>query len=254
MGKKTVLSISENKGFAPPKVEIEELDTVISVRINRKKKYVKRIMKLCRGHDIILSKKCDGEEFFEKIKIKWEAFSPELVVPVINEICRQVSLKFHCSIPFEEIYIVAKQKFALSIIEKIKNFAHLFIVVSQEDTDIKLYDKLYFDCSAMAHHSRIIPPAIKEDSMIICFEEASLPNGCQSPLINFTNKEVGLSNEVNGRRICVSDMCIKQIKELWDGNSGFSMFELTGEKTGHNSTVDINNYADNIFLLDIAAF
>lgn len=247
-----MLSLSESVGFTLPKIETEELDGVISAKINNRKKALKKLMKLCRGYDIILSKKSDKAEIFNEIKRKWDYFTPELAVPVINKICRQVSIKFECSIPFEEIYILAEQSFAIHIIEEIKNLSRLFIVISPKEADTKLYDKLYFQHCAMARHLEKMPNVIKDDSMIICFEDYSLPLKCKSPFVNFTDKKAGFRNEVNGRKIYVSDSGIRQIEELWGGNSGLSFFELFGVKTGSGSTVDINNCADDIFLLDIA--
>ncbi len=251
MEKKVVLSLSESVGFTLPKVETEELDMVISAKINNRKKAIKKVMKLCRGHDILLSKRSDKAEIFNEIKRKWDYFTPELIIPVINKICRQVSLKFEYSIPFEEIYILAEQSLALSIIEKIKNLARLFVVISPKEADRKLYDKLYFEHCAMARHLETMPRAIKDDSMIICFEDYSLPSQCKSPFVNFTGKKAGVCNEVNGKKIYVSDAGIEKFEELWGGNSGLSFFELFGVKTGSGCIVDINNYADDIFLLDI---
>ncbi len=254
MEKKVVLSLSESVGFTLPKVETEELAGVICAKANNRKKALKKVMKLCRGHDILLSKESDKAELFNDIKIRWDCFSPDLIAPVINKICRQVSLKFLCSIPFEEIYIVAEQPFALRIIEQIKELARLFIVVSHKEADRKLYDKLYFEHCAMVHQRETMPKVIKDDSMILCFEDCSFGGEYKSPFINFTNIKTNLYREVDGRRICVSDPSIMQIEELWGGKSGFPLFELFGLKTGQDSTVDINNCADDIFLLDIAEF
>lgn len=254
MEKKVVLTLSENSGFTLPRIETEELDTVISVVANNRKKALKKVVKLCRGHDILICKKSDGAELFNDTKRKWDFFSPELIVPVINKVCRQVSLKYLCSIPFEEIYIVAEQSFALRIIEQIKELARLFIVVSSKEADTKLYDKLYFEHCAMVRQTETMPKSIKDDSMIISFEEFSFSREYKSPFINFTNIKTNLYGEVDGRKICVSDPTIRQAEELWGGKSGFTMFELVGVKTTCESTVDINNCADDIFLLDMARF
>lgn len=254
MEKKVVLSLTESVGFTLPKVETEELDGVIWAKINNRKKALKRLMKLCGGYDILLSKRSDKAELFNEMKRKWEYFTPELVIPVINKICRQVSLKFGYSIPFEEIYIFAEQSLALRVIEQIKDLARLFTVVSPEEADTKLYDKLYFKHCAMVRHLENMPKVIKEDSMIICFEEFSQPVKCKSPFVNFTDKKAGACNEVYGDKIYVSNASIKEIEELWGGKSGLSLLELFGVKTGQESTVDINKCADDIFLLDIAGF
>lgn len=254
MKKKVVLNLSESVGFTLPKVETEELDGVIFAKISNRKKALKKLIKLCRGHDIVISKKSDKSEIFKDYVRSWNCFSSDLIIPVINRICRQVSLKFACSLPFEEIYIVAEQSFAIRIIEQIKDLARLFIVASPKEADTKFYDKLYFEHSVMVHHCETIPKAIKDDSMIICFEDFSLPVKCKSPFVNFTDKKVGVSNEVYGKKIYVSDVSIKKIEELWGGNSGLALLELFGVKTGQDSTVDINNCADDIFLLDIAGF
>lgn len=254
MEKKVVLSLSESVGFTLPKVETEELDGVILAKINNRKKALKKLVKLCRGYDILLSKRSDKSEIFNEIKRNWDCFTPESVIPVINKICRQVSLKFGYSIPFEEIYIFAEQSLALRVIEQIKNLARLFTVISPEKADTKLYDKLYFKHCAMVRHLEKMPKVIKDDSMIICFEDYSLPVKCKSPFVNFTDKKAGVCNEVYGKKIYVSDASMKEIEEQWGGNSGLSLFELFGVKTGQESTVDINKCADDIFLLDIAGF
>lgn len=249
-----MLSLSENVGFTLPRVEAEELDRVISVKITNKRKAVKKAVKLFRHHDIVISEKSNEADIFKDIKRNWHCFSLDLIVPLINKICRQASLKFGYSMPFEEIYIVAEQSFAMRIIEQINDLARLFIVVSPKAADTKLYDKLYFEHSAMVRHCETIPNTIKEDSMIICFEDYSLPAKYKSPFINFTNKKACVCNEIDGRKIYVSDSGIKEIEELWGGSSGLSLFELFGIKTGQDSSVDINKCADDIFLLDIAGF
>ena len=254
MEKKVVLSLTENVGFTLPKIEREEHDTVISAIANNRKKALKKVMKLYRGHDVLISKKSDGAEIFNDIKRKRDFFSPELIVPVINKICRQVSQKYLCSIPFEEIYIVAEQAFALCIIERIKELARMFIVVSNKEPDTKLYDKLYFEHCAMVRQTETIPMTIKDDSMIICFEDFPINREYRSPYINFSATKANLYGEVNGRRICVSDTAIREVEELWGGKSGFALFELFGLETTPHSTVDINNCADDIFLLDTAGF
>ncbi|MBQ8391836.1 MAG: hypothetical protein IJX50_04755 [Clostridia bacterium] len=254
MEKKVVLSLFENVGFTLPKVETEEFDMAISAKIINRKKALKKLIKLYSGHDILLSKISDRAEIFNEVKRKWDYFSPESVIPVINKICRQVSLKFDCSIPFEEIYILAEQSLAISIIEEIKNLSRLFIVISPNEADIKLYDKLYFKHCAMARHLEKMPNTIKNDSMIICFEDYSLPLKCKSPFVNFTDKKAGVCNEINGKKIYVSNSNIKQMENLWGGNSGLSFLELFGIKTSSECIVDINNCADDIFLLDIAQF
>ncbi len=247
-----MLGLSESVGFALPKVETEVLDMAISVKINNKRKALKKLIKLYRGHDILLAKRSDKEELFNGVKQKWDCFTPESVIPVISKICRQVSLKFDYSIPFEEIYIVAEQSLAVLVIEEIKNLARLFIVVSPKEADMKLYDKLYFENSIMVHHREVMPKTVKEDSMIICFETCLVPLRCKAPFLNFTGKKADACNEVDGRKIYVSDSNIKQIEELWGGNSGLPFFELFGVRTNSRSIVDINNCADDIFLLDIA--
>ena len=254
MEKKVVLSLSERVGFTLSKVETEELDEVISAKITDKRKSVKKIIKLCRDRDIIISKRNDKAEIFKNIKRKRNCFSPDLIIPVINKICRQASLKFGYSMPYEEIYIVAEQSFALFIIEQIKDLARLFIVVSPKEADSKLYDRFYFEHSAMVRQCEIMPKTVKEDSMIIAFQDYSLPLKCKSPFINFTDKKAGVCNEVYGKKIYVSDASMKEIEEQWGGNSGLALFELFGVKTGQESTVDINNCADDIFLLDMTGF
>lgn len=253
MEKKTVLNLCGRRGFTFPKVETEQLGSITSAIIDKRKSSVRKLKKLCRGQDIIISKKCDWHNIFNNRKNKWDNFSYELAIPVINKICRQVSEKFAGIIPYEEIYVCAQQDFALSIIEEIWSFANLFVVISDEETDVELYNKLYFEHSVMAMHRKRITQ-IKNDSMIICFRENDIPEGCAVPVVNFTGKRMGLKNEVDGRKISVSDARIRQAEMLWNGRGGFSFFELLGEKTSHNSNVDINNRADEIFLLDISGF
>ena len=254
MEKRVILSLSENTGFGRAKAQTRELDTVIMETIQGRKRAVKRIMKLYRGKDILLSKKDENDGIFTDVKKERNSFRQDSVLPVINEICKQASRRFFCNIPFEEIYIVAEENFALKIIEKIKDMARMFVVVSEEESKIKLYDKLYFEHSAIARHRKTMPSAILEDSMIICFKDSSFDREYKSPFINFTSVKTNLCKEVNGRKICVSDSNIRKVEKLWGGRSGFTLFEFFGIETGEDSIVDINNCADDIFLLDTAAF
>ena len=254
MQKNVVLNLSESKRFSFKKPKETIYDSVISVISDERKGAIKKVKKLYGENNIILSKNCDCKECFQNTKLPFKNFEREVTIPLVSRISRQIIEKYKFSLPIEKIVISATPGFACKIVEEIKNFARMFLIVSSEPQNTQLYDSLYFQHSTMISHISSFPKEDSEDCLYICYDEMPGTISENSAVLNFTPTEKFGERIVNASKISVEDCRMRHAKNFWAGTPGLAFCNLFGIEIGHNTSVDINNVADEIFLLDINAF
>lgn len=217
--------------------------------IKNKPSALRRLVRKSGCDNIIVAYGENNLKIYENKLKEYKNISPEVVIALLEKICRQKAEKESLPLPFGETYIVASPHTALETIYALHSLSRLFTVVSPCEIPQRMYDELYFKHGTLVRNIPYFNNDIRDDSMIISFSEEKIFYPPATPLINIYD-EKGLC----AANVSVYDESIAREKEEWGGECGAAFYSLFGKIPGENALVDINRRADKIFMLDTAAF
>lgn len=254
MKKNCVLKLSESRGVFLPALSYCESENIgvatIKNKVSALKKFVRNV---CDETVIIASGESRLKLYENKIK-EYTDISEEVIIAVIEKICRQSAKKFSMPIPFGEIYIVASSPTAFCIINALKGLSRLFTIVSPYEVTGRMYDELYFKHGTLIRHIPYFNNEIRSDAIVIRCIEDDMHFPWDTVLIDLCKNTLEKKSVLAARNVYIYDESIAEIQKLWGGKSNASLYTLTEKIPGENAVVDIDERTDKIFLLDIDAF
>lgn len=249
MEKIIILKVSEKKRAFKHSIVNEINENMPVIEIKARRSAIKKLLKQIGQENVVINHlQVEHNLFSERTKI-FNHILPETALPIIENVCRQVALKYSMRIPFEEVYISASPADAFSLIIPLLGITRLFTVISNEALG-KMADELYFK------HGCIIRqiPKLKEvsggDRIFIRADEKSVLNFPSIPIIDLTNSPSSTGEVIKINEISVCDSNIAPFCEAWGGKSGLMLYNLLGYLPERNAETDISKKADKIFLLD----
>ena len=254
MGKNIVLKIAEKKGAFSHAYEYSEYEDAAVVTVKNKTSALRRIVRRMGEENIIVAHHDASLRVFENKIKEYNDVSKDVVIAVIEKICRQSAKKFSMPIPFGEIYVAAPHHYAYCIINALSGLSRLFTVVSPYEITGKMYDELYFKQGTIIRHIPIFNNDIRDDSIIIRFDEEEMHYPQNTAIIDFCKQPLQRKNILHARNVYIYDESICDVQQLWGGNSGASFYTLAGKVPDKDAVLDIDRKNDKIFLLDTDVF
>lgn len=253
MHKSIILEISERGRTLTQSFSFTEYENMSVVSIKNRRNALRKVIKLLGNEDIVIKHQQTEHRIFNgRLKIYNQA-SYEIVLSVINKICRQVAARYTMQIPFKEIVIIGNPTVSFSFIIPLMGISRLFTVVSDEMPGKKA-DELYFEYGCIIRHMSELKKLADNDRIIIRADEQTIPDVFSIPIIDVTDAPLYGNNVIDAHKISVTDDNIENIAEEWGGVSGLMLYNLFGLSPSESARADINKKADEIFLLDIEKF
>ncbi len=254
MEKNIVLKIAERKGVFSHAYEYSEYEDAAVVVVKNKTSALRRLARRKGEENIIVACPDVSRRVFENKIKEYNNISEEVVVSVIEKICRQSAKKFSMPIPFGEIYVAAPHHLAYCIINALCGLSRLFTVVSPNEINGRIYDELYFKQGTIIRHIPYFNNDIRDDAIIIRCDEEEMNYPPNTVLIDFCKQAAQGKNILNARGVYIYDESICDIQRLWGGDSGAALYTLMEKIPDKEAVLDINRRTDKIFLLDTEAF
>lgn len=249
MRKTAVLSISDVKKLFSRGYEISENDNIIKLSVGNTFRAIKKIKKLFVNEIVLIKNGIEKEKRFCENVITYNKYSYKRVLPILNKICRQTAAKYNIKLPYMDFYIMASPHIACEIIEKVYDLSRIFTVISEKDPRPGLYDEIYFKHGTLVRQLPEFNNHISEEAVIIRYDKKYYPKWMEIPVIDISmHPEDDMC--INAGKISVYDEFLEDLCNEWNGSSGVKLYELIDEYPTENAKVNINKYADEIFLLD----
>ena len=249
MEKIIILKVSEKRKAFKHSVVNEINENMPIIEIKARKNAVKKLLKQIGQENIVINHlQVEHNLFSERIKILKNT-SLETALPIIENVCRQIALKYSMGVPFEEVYINASPADAFSLIIPLLGISRLFTVISNEALG-KMADELYFKHGCIIRQIPKLKEATGGDRIFIRADERAVLNFPSIPIIDLTNSPLSTEKVININEIFVSDSNVAPFCEKWGGKSGLMLYNLLGYLPERNAEIDISKKADKIFLLD----
>lgn len=254
MEKNIVLKIAGRKGVFSQPYEYGEYEDAAVVIAKNKVSALRRLARRTGEENIIVACPDASLSVFENKIKEYRDISEEVIIAVIEKICRQSAKKFSMPVPFGEIYIAAPHHFAYCIINALCGLSRLFTVVSPYEITGRMYDELYFKQGTIIRHIPYFNNDIRDDAIIIRCDGEEMNYPPNTVLIDFCRQTAQGKNILNAREVYIYDESISPVQGLWGGNSGAALYTLTGKIPDKEAVLDIDRKADKIFLLDTEVF
>ena len=226
-----------------------EFKTHSVVNIRNRKRDVRKLIKKNQNEIVTISHNCKEEYVFENRIKSYNQLSIEIVLPVIERICREAAAKYNLKLPLEDIFLYATPNTAYKFIEKLIGVSRIFTIVSEEPLN-ELADELYFEKGCLIRRVQKAESKAGGDTISIFVEKSGF---VFSPVINIMKDAVAGEKVINVREIEVSEKEMNEINKSIGGINGLVLYNLLGRIPGENAWVNINKTADTIFLLDTKA-
>ncbi len=250
MNKKILLSVYQTRNPFNSLLMYEEYQGFYPVTMRNSKRAVRKVKKMFSDADILLKKGSEKEKIISgKIKKK-NNFSCDVILPVIEKICRQMTEKYKLSLPLQEVYIMASPPFACAMVVCLLDIAKVFTVVSPETPFLNMYDEIYFKHGTIIRHLPQFNTCLSQNSMIIRCNNEDFPLWSKIPIIDMCEKAEITDFMLRIGDVMVKDDSINYIADKWGGIPGISLYDFFGLIPSEKVIVDINKKADEIFLLD----
>ena len=249
MNKITILRVLDKKVRTPSIITHADYGMYEALYVRNRKRAIRKIIRKNKGEIIAINHKCKDEYIFENYINSYKELSIEVVLPVIEKICRAAARKFNLKLPLEDIYLYASPSLAYKFVENLIGVSRIFTIVSKEPSGEEA-EKLYFEKGCLIRHVQKVENKVNSDTLSIFIERGGVSF---SPVINITTDAVLGEKVIDVRKVAVTDNKIKEIEKSLGGTSGLVLYTLIGKIPGGNAEVNINKAADTIFLLDTNA-
>ncbi len=245
MNRISVLRLADKKKRIK-NINYEEFEAYSLLTVKNSKRSIKKVLKRHEDETIVVSNDSIGELALQGYVKPYNELSTEVVLEIIEKVCREVALKHGLKLPLEDIYLYASPKTACEFIKRIIGISRIYTIVSKEEGE-RAADNIYFEYGYPIR--RVEKPDLNngEDVIAIFIEECGNIN---SRIINITKNKISGANVVDVREITVLDEDIKELTKSISERVGLSLLTILEKKPSGNVTIDINKKADPIFLLD----
>ena len=132
LNKITVLRVLDKKLRSRNLINRADYGTYSIVCVRNRKRAIRRLIRKHRGEIIAINNNCKEEYILKNCTNSYNELSIEVVLPVIEKICRAASLKYNLKLPLEDIYLYANPSLAYKFIENLIGLSRIFTVVSKE--------------------------------------------------------------------------------------------------------------------------
>ncbi len=222
-----------------------ELHSLITVK--NSERLIKKVIKKHSDRTIVVGNDFAEEKVLQGLLKPYSGLSMEIVLQIIENVCRKVALKYGLKLPLEDVHIYASPSLACEFIKRLIGLSRIYTIVSNERLE-KNCDEIYFEYGYPIRCVEKLETNSGADVISIFVEEYRNTN---SQIINITENKITGSNVLNIREIMLPDEY--SIKGLEKSN-GLCLQAIMGRRTIENFELDINKKVDPIFLLDTKAF
>ena len=245
--KKILVMELKDKRLRGKNIVYEEHELYSLITLKNSERMIKKVIKKYSDRTIVVSNDFIEEKLLQGLLKPYNAVSMEIVLQIIENLCRKLALKCDLKLPLEDVHIYANPSLACEFIKRLIGLSRIYTIVSNEKKE-KSCDEIYFKYGYPIRCVGKSEVASGIDIISIFVEECGNTN---SPIINITESKITGSNVLDVREIMLPDEC--SVKGLEKSN-GLCLHTIMNSGAIENLELDINKKAEPIFLLDTKAF
>lgn len=234
------------KSLFAKKIKIEKniayiADNAVSVKKMKKLEPNKKLV-VCNNAFL---KKTTIDQF-----VKYEEYPFDEILYMLEKIIEKTAEKYKVNFPFFEICVIADPNKAAIIIEKIKNSARLFTVISEFKYGGEIYDELFFKYGIVIRQMNDLGNSFEKSTLIIKADSTvNFPISINIPTILLEKNNVLDTNYILPENIYAYDEEISEAINHWGGVPSLKFFNLIEHFPNDKTLIDITKKASEIFLL-----